>query len=99
MPCMNAWIQRAESWLLKTFVTVHRVKVSVSNFNRHLERTYRLAYGRDGLLTETQDALLHGQLQESLKHHLMEAPAVSGTSTYSMLCQAEKRQKNDGKQS
>ena len=34
--------------------------------------------------------LFHGQLQEGLQHRLMEAPAVSGTSTYAMLCQAAK---------
>lgn len=55
---------------------------SVSDFIRRLERTFRLAYGRDGMLVETKDALLHGQFQEGLRHHLMEAPAVSGASTY-----------------
>ena len=63
---------------------------SVSEFIRRLKRTFRLAYGRDGMLNETRDALLHGQLQEGLQHHLMEAPAVSGASTYAMLCQAAK---------
>jgi hypothetical protein len=41
-------------------------------------------------MMETQDALLHGQLQEGLQHRLMEAPAVSGVTTYAMLCQAAK---------
>ena len=63
---------------------------SVSDFIRRLERTFRLAYGRDGMLAETRDALLHGQLQEGLQHRLMEAPAVSGASTYAVLCQAAK---------
>ena len=63
---------------------------SVSNFIRRLERTFQLAYGRDGMLPETRDALLYGQLQDGLQHCLMEAPAVSGASTYSMLCQAAK---------
>ena len=63
---------------------------SVSDFIRRFERTFRLAYGRDGMLAETRDALLHGQLQESLQHRLMEAPVVSGASTYAMLCQAAK---------
>ena len=53
-------------------------------------KEFRLAYGRDGMLAETRDALLHGQLQEGLQHRLMEAPAVSGASTYAMLCQAAK---------
>ena len=44
------------------------------------------------MLAETHGALLHGQLQEGLRHHLMEAPAVSGASTYSMLCHAAKNE-------
>lgn len=65
----------------------------VSDFIRRLERTFRLAYGHDRMLAETRDALLHGQLQEGLRQHLMEAPAVSGASTYSMLCHAAKNEK------
>ena len=42
------------------------------------------------MMSESQDALLHGQLQEGLQHHLMGAPAVSGVTTYAMLCQAAK---------
>ena len=38
------------------------------------------------------DALLHGQLQEGLRQHLMEAPAVSGAPTYSVLCCATKNE-------
>lgn len=57
-----------------------------------LERTFRLAYGYDKVLAETRDALLHGQLQEGLRQHLMEALAVSGVSTYSMLCHAAKNE-------
>ena len=63
----------------------------VSDFIRRLERTFRLAYGHDKMLAETRDALLHGQLQEGLRHHLMEAPAVSGASTY-LMCQAAKNE-------
>ena len=63
---------------------------NVGDFIRRLERTFRLAYGRDGMMGETRDALLHGQLQEGLQHRLMEAPAVSGATTYAMLCQAAK---------
>ena len=60
----------------------------VTDFIRRLERTFRLAYGHNKMLAETKDALLHGQLQEGLRQHLMEAPAVSSASTYSMLCHA-----------
>ena len=42
------------------------------------------------MMNETRDALLHGQLQEDLQHRLMEAPAVSGATAYTMLCQAAK---------
>ena len=65
---------------------------SVSDFIRRLERTFRLAYGHDKMLAETCDALLHSQLQEGLRYHLMEAPAVSGASTYPMLCHAAKNE-------
>jgi len=55
---------------------------SVSNFIRRLERTFQLAYGRDGMLPETRDALLYSQLQEGLRDRLMEGPAVSGAANY-----------------
>ena len=64
----------------------------VSDFIRRPERTFRLAYGHYKMLAETKDALLHGQLQEGLRQHLMEAPAVSGASTYTMLCHAAKNE-------
>ena len=64
----------------------------MSDFIRRLERTFCLAYGHDKMLAETRDALLHGQLQEGLRQHLMEAPAVSGASSYSMLCHAAKNE-------
>ena len=44
------------------------------------------------MLAETRDALLHGQLQEGLRQHLMEALAVSSASTYTMLCHAAKNE-------
>ena len=50
----------------------------VANFIRRLERTFYVAYGREGMSVETRDTLLHGQLQDALKHELMQAPAVSG---------------------
>ena len=44
---------------------------TVGDFIRRLERTFQLAYGRDGMLPETRDALLYGQLQEGLRDNLM----------------------------
>jgi hypothetical protein len=64
----------------------------VSDFIRRLERVFRVAYGRDGLLSETRDALLYSQLQEGLKLSLMEGPAVSGASDYKSLCIAAKNE-------
>ena len=52
---------------------------------RRLEHTFQIAYGRDGTLPETWDALLYSQLQEGLSHRIMEAPAVSGTADYQAL--------------
>ena len=65
---------------------------NVSNFIRRLERTFQVAYGRDGMLPQTRDALLYSQLQEGLCHSLMEAPAVSGATSYSSLCLAAKNE-------
>ena len=48
---------------------------------RRLERIFCPTYGYDKMLAETRDTLLHGQLQEGLRDHLIEAPAVSGAST------------------
>ena len=64
----------------------------VSDFIRRLERTFNLAYGRDGMSKETRDILLHGQLQEGLHQHLMSSPAVSGAGTYLELCLAAKNE-------
>ena len=37
---------------------------------------------------KTRDTLLHGQLQDGLKHELMRAAAVSGAQSYKALCLA-----------
>jgi len=57
-------------------------KESVSNFIWRLERTFQLAYGRDGMLPKTRDTLLYSQLQEGLRDRLMEGSAVSGAANY-----------------
>ena len=55
---------------------------SVSDFIRRLERTFRIAYGRDPMSNETWDTLLYCQLQEGLRYELMRGPAVSGATKY-----------------
>ena len=58
---------------------------TVADFVRRLERSFKVAYGRDGLSLETQHALLHGQLHEGLKFVVMRASSVSGAQTYHAL--------------
>ena len=41
---------------------------------------------------ETCDTLLHGQLQDGLKHELMRAAAVSGAQSYKALCLAARNE-------
>ena len=65
---------------------------SVSDFIRRMERTFRIAYGRDSMSTETRDTLLYCQLQEGLRYELMKAPAVSGATKYQELCIAAKNE-------
>ena len=65
---------------------------SVGDFIRRLERTFHLAYGRDGMQVETCDALLYSQLQEGLRQQLMESPAVSGAADYTTLCIVSKNE-------
>ena len=59
---------------------------------RTLERTVRVAYGTDKLSSETRAAFLYGQLQEGLKHNLMNSPNVSGALTYKELVLATKNE-------
>ena len=76
----------------KTFVMQHRVRMNVIDFVRHLEQTFQVAYGRNGMLQQTQDALLYSQLQKGLSHCLMEAPTVSRAVDYQSLCLAAKNE-------
>ena len=64
----------------------------VADFIRRLERTFNIAYGRDGMSAETHATLLHGQLQDSLRQELMQAPAVSGALAYTELCLAARNE-------
>ena len=65
---------------------------SVADFIRRLEQLFKLAYGRDGISDETRGTLLHGQLQEGLRHEIMKAPAVSGSHGYNELCLASRNE-------
>ena len=65
---------------------------SISDYVRRLEQLFQIAYGRDGLSTETWEALLHSQLQEDLKYDLMKSPAVSGAQPHKQLCVAAKHE-------
>ena len=67
-------------------------KESVADFILRLEQTFRRAYGYDKVGEETRHALLYAQLQEGLKYTIMEAPAVSGSQSYSELCLAAKNE-------
>ena len=73
--------------------TAQEEKESASDFIPRLERVFRVAYGHDRMSTETRDTLLHGQLQEGLRHELMRAPGVSGAQTYQELCLASRNEK------
>lgn len=42
--------------------------------------------------SETRDTLLHGQLQDGLRHEIMKAPAVSGAQDYKQLCLAARNE-------
>lgn len=72
--------------------TTQREAESVADFIRRLERTFRVAYGRDGIASEARDALLYGQLHEGLKYEIIRAPGVSGVDSYSSLCLAAKNE-------
>ena len=65
---------------------------SVADFIRRLEHCFRVAYGRDNLGKEAQEALLHGQFQEGLRMELMKSPSVSGAQSYPTLCLAAKNE-------
>lgn len=72
--------------------TTQREVESASDFIRCLERTFRTAYGRDGMLLETRDTLLYGQLQDGLRLQLMRGPAVSVARNYQELWMAAKNE-------
>ena len=62
----------------------------VCDFIRRMEQLFKIAYGHESISSETRSTLLYGQLQDGLKHQIMEAPAVSGATDYQALCLAAK---------
>ena len=73
-------------------LAAQRQDKSVPNFLRRLERTFRVAYGRDGLTPATRDALLYSQFHEGLQYAIMRSLAVSRALTYKELCVAAKNE-------
>ncbi len=67
----------------------------VAGYLRRLEKTFRVAYGREAITQETCNTLLYGQLHEGLLYCFMEAPAVSGATDYSSLCLATRMKSVD----
>ncbi len=72
--------------------TLQRDGESVSDFIMRLERTFRIAYGRESMSVETRETFLHSQLQEGLRYDVMKGPAVSGAQTYRELCVAARNE-------
>ena len=70
--------------------TIQSDSESVADYIHRLERSFRIAYGRDGINAEARDALLYGQLHEGLRYEIMRAPGVSGVDSYNALCIAAK---------
>ena len=70
----------------------------VADFIRRLEKTFRVAYGREAITPETRNALLYGQLHEGLLYRLMEAPACPGPLT-TPLCVWQLEARSDGRRS
>ena len=65
-------------------------KEKAADYIARLEKTFRLAYGKDSMATEIRDTLLFSQIQVGLSFNLMESPAVSGANSYQFLCVAAK---------
>ena len=72
--------------------TTQRESETVTDFIRRLERTFRIAYGREIMGKETREALLYGQLQEGLRQEFMRSPAVYGATSYPELLMAAKNE-------
>ena len=65
---------------------------TMAEFIRRLEHTFKVMYGRDSMSQETRSVLLHGQLQDELKHDIIKVPAVSGAQNYAILYMASRNE-------
>ena len=65
---------------------------TVSDFIRHLEQVFQIAYGRDKMSLETREAILYGQMQEGLCMELLRGLVVSGATSYKELYTAAKNE-------
>ena len=72
--------------------TVQGDNETVPNFICHLEKSFCIAFGRDGLSKETKEAMLFGQLQEGLRLGIIRSPNVSGALDYRGLCMAARHE-------
>jgi len=45
-----------------------------------------VAYGKDGMATETREVLLFGQMKEGLRYKIIKSPSVYGARSYKVLC-------------
>ena len=76
-PFVNDWTQVEKLWQPRISSTALSQRTNLlATLSEDWERTFCLAYGHEKMLAETRDALLHGQLQEGLRQHLMEASAM-----------------------
>ena len=72
--------------------TVQGDNETVPNFICHLEKSFRVAFGQDGLSKETKESMLFGQLQEGLRLGIIRSSIVSGALDYRGLCMAARHE-------
>ena len=72
--------------------TVQKETEKVADYIRCLERVYHIGYGRNSMSWETCQSFLYGQLQEGLRHDLMQNAAVAGGLTYTEFIMADKNE-------
>ena len=58
--------------------TVQEEQEKVGDFICRLEILFKFAYGHEGM-SVTKNTLLYEQLEEGLRHKIMESPAIFGT--------------------
>ena len=72
--------------------TVQGDNETVPNFICRMDKSFHVAFGRDGLSKETKEAMLFGQLQEGLRLGIIRSPNVSGALDYRGLCMAARHE-------